>query len=149
MRKVASSRGWWVRAFAPLVALLGIGMGCSSVGFKSYPVKGKVVAAKAADQDKLKGLGVEFDSVAEPNTRGYGVLEADGSFTVSTYRLGETAPGAIEGKHKVRLQFTATDDDSDQPRRKRLPIDRKYMRFDTTPWEVTVPVTGDVLLELK
>lgn len=130
-----------------LVVLCGVA-GCGEAGPKTYPVKGKVVLANAEDQKRLEGQGVEFQSTTEPNTRGFGQLQADGSFTLTTYRLGLTAPGAVEGTHKVRLQIDVGDDEADRARRKKWPVAKKYTRFETTGWEVTVPTTGEVILKV-
>jgi hypothetical protein len=136
---------------APLVVLsvlLGLLAGCGPSGPKTYPVQGKVVTAKAEDQKRLQGKGIEFQSTTEPNTRAFGVLQADGSFTVSTYRLGATAPGAIEGTHKARLQIDMASDEDNPTPKKKVTVDRKYTRFETSGWEITVPTTGEVLLKM-
>lgn len=124
------------------------GYGCSSSGTKSYPVQGKVVATKAEDLKQLAGQGVELQSVSEPNTRAFGPIQPDGSFTLATYRNGETLPGAIEGKHKARLMLGMGEEDENRTRKKKWTVDPKYTRFETSPWEITVPVTGEVVLKL-
>lgn len=122
--------------------------GCGSSGPKTYPVNGKVVPAKPEDLTRLQGLGIELQSTAEPTTRAFGQLKADGSFTVTTYRLGETPPGAIEGTHKARLQIEVGEDEPNRVRKK-IAIDKKYTRFETSPWQITVPTTGEVVLQLQ
>jgi hypothetical protein len=128
------------------VALIGIVVGCGPGGPKTHPVQGKVVTAKPEDLKRLVGQAVELQSTAEPNTRGFGQIQADGSFTISTYRLGVALSGAIEGTHRARIAPTASDDDDGRGRQR--PVDRKYTRFDTSGWEITVPTTGEVVLKL-
>src|SRR5437870_3721847 len=89
-------------ALAVVLAVLG---SCGPSGPKTYPVKGKVVLAKDEDLKQLVGQGVEFQSTTEPYTRGFGPIQPDGSFTLSTYRQGVTLPGAIAGTHKARLMI--------------------------------------------
>src|SRR5262245_9294386 len=59
-----------------LAGLLGIVVGCGPGGPKTYPVKGKVVTAKAEDLKRLVGQAVELQSTVEPNTRGFGQIQA-------------------------------------------------------------------------
>jgi hypothetical protein len=127
-------------------ALLG---GCGPGGPKTHPVKGKVVTAKADDLKLLAGQAVEFQSTAEPETRAFGQIGPDGSFALSTYRQGVSLPGALEGTHAVRLMVDVGGADGDgRPRKSKWPFDRKYTQFDTSGWVVTVPVDGEVILQL-
>jgi hypothetical protein len=127
-------------------ALLG---GCGSGGPKTHPVKGKVVTARADDLKSLVGQAVEFQSAVEPETRAFGQIQSDGSFTLSTYRQGVSLPGAIEGTHAARLMVDAGGAEGDaRPRKGKWTFDRKYTRFDTSGWVVTVPTDGEVILQL-
>ena len=128
--------------------LLGTLLGCGQSGPKTYPVKGKVVTAKNEDLKRLVGKGVELQSTTEPNTRGFGLIQPDGSFTIATYRPGGSLKGAIEGTHKARLQLQMADDDEDTLRKK-WPFDSKYTRFEDTPWTITVPSPEAVVLKVQ
>ena len=133
---------------APLLTLAaGLLAGCGPDRPKTHPVQGRVVTARPDDLKLLAGQAVEFQSVAEPETRGFGQIKPDGSFAVSTYRQGESLPGAVEGPHKVRLMVDPGDDDG-RPRKKKWPFDRKYTQFDGSGWTVTVPTAGEVELKL-
>lgn len=143
-----SHAGWLFRhrwlAVAAAVAVLA---GCGPGGPKTYPVSGKVVTTKAEDLKRLAGQAIELQSMTEPNTRGFGQIQADGSFTISTYRLGVALRGAIEGTHRARIAPTANDNDDGRARQR--PVDRKYTRFDTSGWEITVPTDGEVILRVS
>lgn len=132
-----------------LAVLLVAGVSCGTPGPKTHAVKGKVVSAKAEDLKQLVGQTVELQSSKEPNTRGFGQIKADGSFTISTYRLGAALPGAIEGKHKARLMVNLEDEDSDQPRKKKWTIDAKYGQFESSGWTLEVPVAGEVIFKVQ
>jgi hypothetical protein len=133
--------------WAMLTGLILLG-GCGPGGPKTHPVKGKVVTAKAEDLKALAGQAVELQSTAEPETRGFGQIQPDGSFTISTYRQGASLPGAIEGTHKVRLMIDLGDDGDGRPRRKKWTFDRKYTRFEDSEWSISVPTDGEVILKL-
>jgi hypothetical protein len=131
---------------AGLIGALG---GCGAGGPKTHPVKGKVVTAKADDLKLLVGQAVEFQSTVEPETRAFGQIQPDGSFTLSTYRQGVSLSGVIEGKHTARLMIDAGGAEGDaRPRKSKWPFDRKYTQFDTSGWVVTVPTDGEVILQL-
>jgi hypothetical protein len=136
-----------IAGFLFLSAVITSLAGCGPSGPKTYPVSGKVVMDKPDSQKLLDGQGIEFMSETEPTTRAFGQLKADGSFTVTTLRLGLTAAGAIEGKHKARLQINMGEDDDGRPRKKKWLINRKFTQFETSGWEITVPVSGEVILK--
>lgn len=136
-------RAPWV-ALAGLIGILG---GCGPGGPKTHAVKGKVVTAKAEELKLLVGQAVELQSTAESETRGFGQIQADGSFTISTYRQGVSLSGAIEGTHTARLMIDLGDEDG-RTRKKKWPFDRKYTQFDKSGWVISVPTDGEVLLKL-
>jgi hypothetical protein len=137
-------RGAWA-VVAGLLAALG---GCGPSGPKTHPVTGKVVTSNAEDLKRLAGQAVEFQSTTEPETRGFGQIQADGTFTISTYRQGVSLPGAIEGTHKVRLMIDLGEDQNGRPRKTKWAFDRKYTQFENSGWVVTVPTDGEVVLKL-
>jgi hypothetical protein len=133
----------WV-ALAGLIGILG---GCGPAGPKVHAVKGKVVTAKPEDLKLLVGQAVELQSTTESETRGFGQIQADGSFTISSYRQGVSLPGAIEGTHKARLMIDLGDEE-DGRRKKKWSFDRKYTHFDKSGWVVSVPTDGEAVLKL-
>jgi hypothetical protein len=106
-----------------------------------------VITGKPETLKRLVGQGVEFQSTTEPETRGFGQIQSDGSFTISTYRQGESLSGAVEGTHKARLMIDMGDED-DRPGKKEWPIERKYTQFENSGWVITVPTDGEVSLKL-
>ena len=135
--------------WAVVAGLLGALGGCGPGGPKTHPVRGKVVTGKPEDLTALVGQAVEFQSASEPETRGFGQIQADGSFSISTYRQGVSLSGAVEGTHKVRLMIDPGRDDADgRPRKGKWSFDRKYTQFETSGWTVTVPADGEVVLRL-
>jgi hypothetical protein len=102
--------------------------GCSP-GPRAYPVKGKVVFK---DNGKPLGSGtVLFESVADPNQRASGEIQADGTYTLAN-NVG--ANGAVEGEHRV-LIMTPLPEYGQNPRG---PFDPRYQRFDTSGLRYTV-----------
>ncbi len=135
-------------SWAVLAGAVVVFLGCGPAGPKTHPVSGRVVTAKAEDLKQLAGQSVEFQSTTEPETRGFGQIQPDGTFTISTYRLGVSLRGAVEGTHKARLMIDMGDEDDGRPRRRKAPVDPKYTRFESSGWEVTVPTNGEVILKL-
>ena len=135
-------------AWAVAAGLVGALAGCGPGGPKTHPVKGKVVNARPEDLKALVGQAVEFQSTTEPETRGFGQIQEDGSFSISTYRQGVSLPGAVEGTHQVRLMIDLGGDGDGRPRKAKWSFDRKYTQFETSGWTVTVPTHGEVVLNL-
>jgi hypothetical protein len=88
-----------------LVLLLATGCGKEELP-KTYTVKGKVVLKNGKP---LTGGEIQFTSVADPELRGYGVIEKDGSFKLST--IGHTKSGRsqlltgnVEGECYVNIR---------------------------------------------
>jgi hypothetical protein len=130
---------------AGMIATFG---SCSQGGPKVHPIKGRVVTARPDDLKSLVGQAVELQAEAEPETRGFGPIQPDGSFIISTYRQGKSLDGAIEGSHKARLMIDLGDEDG-RPTRKKLSINRRYTQFENSGWTVSVPAGGDVILKLE
>jgi hypothetical protein len=85
---------WSAIGFLWLVVICCILPGCNQGPLKTYPVQGKFVYE---DGTFPKFGDIEFYSETHRiNARG--VIERDGTFTVSTFRKGD---GAVAGKHKI------------------------------------------------
>ncbi len=123
---------------AGLVLLASLSLlGCGS-GQSVYPVQGQIVYADGSPAMDLNGYTVTFESVEHMATAertgigGWGNVEADGSFTIGTYK---PADGAVLGKHRVAI--SPEPQLSDGPATK-LPIALKYATVDTSGIEVEV-----------
>ena len=102
-------------ALVPCVALVFLLIpGCSKEELpKTYVVKGKCVMKNGKP---LKGGFITFMSVANPELRGYGSIEKDGTFTLDTVALrsnasSEMLPGAVEGEFNVNIRPDAGSTD--------------------------------------
>jgi predicted small lipoprotein YifL len=144
--------GWdrWIRR-GLLAAALSVLAGCGPSGPKYYPVTGKVVMeSDGSVPAKLIKQTVEFQSTTEPNTRAFGEIKADGSFELSTWREGRGTLGAIEGTHKGRMLLEIPqEEEAPNARKRKGPIEFKYTRFETSPWTIQVPPTGEVILKVQ
>jgi hypothetical protein len=90
-----------------LVVPLLLAPGCAREELpKTYAVKGKVVLKSGRP---LAGGDIVFTSVADPELRGYGVINKDGTFVLNT--IGHTKSGrsklltgAVEGDFYVNIR---------------------------------------------
>jgi len=67
---------------------------------KTYPVSGKVVLENG---QPLRSGMVMFQSAADPSVTTTGVIQSDGSFSLTTLRDGQRADGAVAGQHRVTV----------------------------------------------
>jgi hypothetical protein len=127
---------------AGLLCFVSLLAGCSKdgPGARVVPVSGRVTfkneAVSAAEifflPDAKKGNQGEMGSA---------ILQADGSFTITTISDGRTIPGIAPGAYKVTFGLGRRPE-------KEL---AKYRNVLTTPLSIDVPEEGldDVLFELK
>lgn len=139
----------WVR-FALTATAFAIGAGCTEKGPKFYPVAGKIVLESDGSVPKaLVRQSIEFQSDTEPDTRAYGEIQPDGTFTLATTRQGRGAMGAIAGTHKGRIIVEIPQEEQAPTAKKRKdPVDFKFTRFETSPWSIQVPTTEPVILKV-
>jgi hypothetical protein len=76
-------------------------------GPPTVPVKGKVVFTRGGTVKSLadKQARIELESVDQPGVRAIGPIQEDGSFEVATVTTAGGSPGAVAGKHRVRLDL--------------------------------------------
>ena len=90
-----------------LVLVFLLAPGCSKEELpKTYAINGKAVRK---DGKPFPGGFVTFTSVTNPELRGYGTIEKDGTFTLATIALrsdasSERLPGAVEGEFYVNIR---------------------------------------------
>jgi hypothetical protein len=95
----ASQPGWTLLEVAA-AALVGIV--CCGCGIKTYPVKGKVVFK--GGQPVTDGR-IQFQSTTDPQMKGLGDIDKDGSFSLTTYVEAKTASGAPAGTYHVVVEL--------------------------------------------
>ncbi|HXG08852.1 MAG TPA: hypothetical protein VNK04_03605 [Gemmataceae bacterium] len=148
MRLVSFWRSW-ISPLSVAVACVAVA-GCGADFPKTYPLSGTVLLPNGKP---LPGGKIEFESVADPNLRGFGELEKDGTFArVYTYRSdGKETQGLIAGEHRVRFEPPVRDEEEgggrdpgeegygSVSRRKPPLIDPRYRSFDTSGLKITIP----------
>jgi hypothetical protein len=66
----------------------------------TYPVSGKVVFS---DGKPAPGGAVTFQSQADTTVSSNGIINSDGTFTISCFRDNQKKPGTIAGPHRVMV----------------------------------------------
>jgi hypothetical protein len=117
-------------------------MGCTQRGPEGPPTvaaRGKIVFTKGGDVFKLYDTqgAVELESLEQPGVKAIGSIEEDGSFTLNTVFDGGAKPGAVAGKHRVRLNL----DESAQKL-----VAPQFLNFERS--QVTVTVPGDIVVQV-
>ena len=123
--------------------LIGCGSGGPTPPFKTHPVTGKVVF-KGGRQDKLERGKVWFQSTADKDVQAVGQITDDGTFTMSALQKDKAWAGVPAGDYKVKI-----DPPLDDQRNKQWGlIHLKYLDFDKSGIRVTVPVKGELVIEV-
>lgn len=129
-----------------LLLICGAQAGCKEGPLKTYPVKGKLVYE---DGTFPKFGDIEFYSETH-RVNARGIIERDGTFTVSTFQKGD---GAVGGKHKIIVTQNLA---SPLTARLRQEIDhdhgkiisRQYNDYRTTDLECEISPGGVNQIEL-
>jgi hypothetical protein len=119
-----------------LVSLLAAGCGGP---YRTAPVSGRVTL----NGKPLAGAAVTFQPVAEqgnlnPGPGSGGFTDDDGRYTLRL--TGKDTPGAVVGKHKVRITLVPETNPTDAPRWPTRQLPRQFNR--DTRLEVEVPPGG-------
>jgi hypothetical protein len=128
-----------------LAALAVLAAGCSSEGYKIAPVSGRVTLnGKPVEKAAVMFQPVAPEGNYNPGPGSYGITDAEGRYTLKL--IGKETPGAVVGKHKVRIEnYTEPDDSADDRPRKRpkpaVPIPAKYNQIEAK-LEFDVPPKG-------
>jgi uncharacterized protein YodC (DUF2158 family) len=133
-----------------VLAATGLLAGCGKPGLETFPVSGKVVL-KSGGPAPIAGNVIEFQSETDPTIRSYGMVEQDGSFTLTTLHAGKPLTGAVAGVHKGRypMEIDGDFDDDGNPRKGKRRLNPKYARFEKSGWVIQVPVSGEVILTIE
>jgi hypothetical protein len=103
-------------------------LGCSRSPYELTPVTGKItVDGKPLSQAKVMFAPVEIGESINPGKPAFGLLEDDGSFTLTTYERND---GAIVGEHwvsivKLSAKSTLVNHPSNEPQFNRLTLPQK------------------------
>jgi hypothetical protein len=137
-------RLWQVVLCAGAVALLGAG--CSGeTGPKVYPVHGKVIFKGKGNMRQLLGGKVRLQSLADPSIAAVGEVEDDGVFSLGSFINEKALPGVPAGEYKARLELRVEDADTAP----RSSIPAKYLDFNKSGLSLTVPTTGEFVIEVE
>jgi hypothetical protein len=138
--------GLFFGAAAALTLLPGCGGGGDGAP-RTHPVSGKVVfKGKPGNFRQLVGGKVRFQSTSDPSLIAVGTIEDDGTFALGTPFKEKGLGGVPAGTYKARVELPATDNE-DTPQR--LPFHPKYLDFHKSGLTFTVPVTGEILIEVE
>jgi hypothetical protein len=121
---------------------------CTPAGPQTFPVHGKLVA-KNGDLKPFVGNMIEFRSESDPTIRSYGQIQPDGSFSLSTVYAAKSLKGAVAGVHKGRFPLDIDEDADGRPKKGKRSFDTKIARFELSGWEITVPVTQEIVLTIE
>ncbi len=86
-----------------------------------------------------KQARIEFESIDQPGVHAMGAVEEDGSFTVATITPEGGSPGAVTGKHRVRLDL------EDNAQRLVAP---QFLDARKSGITVNVPSDGEIVVEV-
>jgi hypothetical protein len=136
------------RCRLPIALLtLACSCGCGTKDRATYPVSGKVVFDNGAP---LAGGMVMFESEpagSEPRYSSAGVIAADGTFQLSTFKEGD---GAVAGKHRALVRVKRAGDAEKPGAHAESPIASKFENFDTSGLTFTVePGNNDLKIVVK
>jgi hypothetical protein len=130
--------GSWFGLALVLTALFGCGAP------KTYPVKGKLVFDKG-DLKLLAGSTLYCQQEQDPLINAQGDINADGSFTLGTYRQGKPVPGAFEGTYRAWINLSSENGPEETQFRK-IQIDPRFLDGKASNLTFKVPATGEVVL---
>ena len=140
------------RAFVAWAALTFASLaGCEGGGPKTHPVRGRVELA-GGDVKALAGETVEVEAEGSPGVRASGPIGEDGTFELGGVYEGQSRMGAAEGKYRARIILDGVDPPTGKTplrSRKPLPVNVRYLKFDTSGLTVDVPAAGEVVLKVS
>jgi hypothetical protein len=127
----------------PVVCLMA---GCHTAKPPELPdVRGKVVFKGGKGRmDLLAGGKVRVRPESRAPLEITGTIDEDGTFVLSTIEEGKAVRGVPEGQYKIRIDPPLDDDRKPM----RGVINPKYQDYDKSGLRVTVPVPGDLTLEV-
>jgi hypothetical protein len=131
---------------AVIAAGLAVLAGCSSAADRLTAVSGRVTVPNG-DPAVLAGSAVEVSLVSDPAVRAFGTIDADGTFTLETYRDGRVRRGAPEGTYKARIVLS--DDDAALKKKAAKAVPARFQTFGSSGLTLRVPAGGAVTLAVR
>lgn len=132
-------------AFVRVTRLVSIAAILSIAGCNKHdqfsPVNGMVQWSGGS----LAGHFVEVSLKDSQNTRGFGIIDEDGSFRLSRLVDGKTVDGLPSGEFSVRLVIN--DEGDGIVKKPKIPT--KYLSFATSGWTIQVPAESKVVLNAE
>jgi hypothetical protein len=133
-----------LRCVPILAALAVLAAGCRGEEYKTAPVSGRVTLNGVP----VSNVAVMFQPVAPPGNinpgpGSYGITNADGRYNLRL--IGKETPGAVVGKHKVRIEnYTEPGETLDGRPKRTEPIIQIPTRYNAAEalLEFDVPTRG-------
>jgi hypothetical protein len=120
--------------------------GCGSNGPRTHAVAGRI-ELQGGEISQLVGSTLEVALLSEPTTRGFGQIQEDGRFALSSLQAGELRSGVLEGQYAARI--IPKDEDIESREQATQTIDAKYLQFESSGLALEVPIQGEVTFSLS
>jgi hypothetical protein len=120
--------------------------GCGSNGPQTHTVAGRI-ELQGGEVSRLAGSTLEVALLSNPTTRGFGAIQADGRFALSSLQAGELRSGVPEGQYTARI--IPNDEDGESQERASKAIGAKYLQFESSGLVLDVPTQSDVTFSLS
>ena len=131
-------------AIGTLIVVLTVAIGGGCGGGRTGAVEGRVKFKDGSDVSVLGGYEIALEHQSS-KTSATGQIEADGTFTVTTFAAGD---GALPGTHRVAITPPTAPDPDKPPQKSKLP--EKYGDFAASGLVMEVkPGRNRVELELE
>jgi hypothetical protein len=114
-----------------IVTVVWVAVITAGCGKRLYPVYGKVTFEDG--KPLAKGMIVFEGNIGESVVMARGMVQPDGSYQLSTYKQGDGVP---PGRYRALINPMDLSDVPDEM--KNLPMDIKYLKFETSGLEFDV-----------
>jgi hypothetical protein len=123
-----------IRNVQQLLAIVVGVAGCGNSKDATYPVQGRIMFT---DGQPMTGGSISFRAIdRRPPISARGMIQPDGSFTLSTF---SDRDGAVAGRHQIVVSTLPSREPREGFESPIYPrIDEKFSRFETSGLEVTV-----------
>ena len=134
-------------SFSMVTILATVGCG----GVKTYPVEGKVIWPDGTPAKELATGMVQFDLITDKpkeQVSPHGEIQGDGSYRLSTFKLGDGVPA---GKYRVAVvPHSWTEGELGEKPRPPAVLDARFQLFESAKIEVEVkPQRNDIPIKVE